>query len=241
MIRLDILLVNKNIAKSRQRAQVYIRNNQIYVNGKCENKCGKKFNEDVKIDFKGDKYKYVSRGGYKLESAILEFNIDLSNKICSDIGASTGGFTDCMIQNGAKLVYAIDVGYDQLDEKLKNSNKVINLEKVNIRYIDKDIFQKVDFISIDVSFISLKLIMDSVKKILKTNGCVVALIKPQFEVGKKFLSRNGIVRDDKIREKVLKDMIKYFESIDFKIKGINKSPIKGGDGNIEYLIYLENS
>lgn len=236
--RLDCMVVSRKLAKSRESAKSLILNNQIMVNNICVNKPSYQTNQEDSIVIIGDTLKYVGRGGLKLEKALSFFNINVDNRICMDIGASTGGFTDCMLQNGAQKVYAIDVGHDQLDNKLRNNTKVINLENTNIRNLKKeDIFEQVNFISIDVSFISLKLVIVKAKEFLDENGEIIALIKPQFECGSKYLNKNGILTDKRQHIIVLKDIIEFC-SREFAIKGLTSSPIKGGEGNIEYLLYL---
>lgn len=240
-VRLDILLVQKNIAPSREKAKEIIKAGQVFINGKVFLKPSQLVDEKSDIDFKGETQKYVGRGGLKLEKAIDFFEIALHNKVCADIGASTGGFTDCMLQNGANIVYAVDVGHDQLAEKLKQDPRVINLEGVNVRYISNEqIPDKLDFISIDVSFISLRLIIPKLKEFLKDNGEVVALIKPQFEAGKSEIGKKGVVKSQKAHISVLNNLISFFEGNNLKVKGIICSPIKGSEGNIEYLVYLKN-
>lgn len=236
--RLDILLVEKQLVKSRERAKKLILSKSVYVNGKLSSKPSMltEENDQIRID-KQDIY--VSRGAYKLEKAIKKFCIKLEDKIAIDIGASTGGFTDIMLKNGCKKVYAVDVGHSQLEEKLKNNSKVVNLEKTNFRYIDTDIFvDKIDFISIDVSFISLSLILPKVFKICNNNTQIVALVKPQFEAGRKNVGKHGIVKDKKVHVKVIKDVYRYCENNNLHVLDLTFSPIAGGNGNIEYLVHL---
>ena len=241
-IRLDLLLVQKNIISSREKAKEFIKDGKVIIDGQVCLKPSQTFNEDADIKFIGETLKYVGRGGLKLEKAIETFGLTLSYKICADIGASTGGFTDCMLQNGAKIVYAVDVGHDQLAEKLKNDERVINLEGINARYITEDeIPQKLDFISVDVSFISLRLVLPQLKEFLSENGEIVALIKPQFEAGKSEVGKNGVVKSEKSHITVLNNLFEFFENSNFKIHGITFSPIQGPEGNIEYLVYLKNS
>ena len=237
--RLDILVFEKGLASSREKAKVLIMAGEIFVQGEREDKPGQSFDEDSLIEHRGKKLRYVSRGGLKLEKAMNTFPIDLDGRVCMDVGASTGGFTDCMLQNGASKVYSIDVGYGQLDWKLRNDDRVVCLEKTNARYLDHEIVKDdIDFTSIDVSFISLTLILDAVKDLLKTDGSVVALIKPQFEAGREKVGKKGVVRDKIIHEEVIKKIVDYSLSIGFSIGGITYSPVKGPEGNIEYLIYL---
>ena len=239
--RIDNLLVRKGFFETRQKAKFAIDNGNIYVNNIVIEKSSKLIEEDVNIEVRGKIMPYVSRGGLKLEKAIQVFKIVLQNKTCIDIGASTGGFTDCMLQNGAQKVFAIDVGYGQLDEKIKNNPKVINLEKTNIKEINIDNFEKVDFISIDVSFISLTQVLDNAYKLLKNNAEIVILIKPQFEAGVENISKNGIVKNPKIHNKVIEKIIMFSNSLGFEILGVNYSPIKGLAGNIEYLCYMKKN
>lgn len=236
--RIDNILVDKGYFPTRQKAKYAIDGKCIYVNNVLVEKSSKIFDEDCNIEIKGEMLQFVSRGGLKLDKAIKEFKISLKDKICIDIGASTGGFTDCMLQNGAKLVYAIDVGHGQLDEKLANDSRVINLEGTNIKQIDIEKIEKVNFVSIDVSFISLTNVLDKAYNLLKTDGEVVALIKPQFEAGKQFINKNGVVKDKKVHCDVIEKIALYAYSIGYKINKLDYSPIKGPAGNIEYLMYL---
>jgi 23S rRNA (cytidine1920-2'-O)/16S rRNA (cytidine1409-2'-O)-methyltransferase len=240
MERIDIQLVKRKIAKSRQTAKEYILNGDIYLNGKVVKKPSLLINEADEIIFKGEKIKYVSRGGLKLESALKKFNINCNDMICMDIGASTGGFTDCLIQNGAKKVYAIDVGTSQLDKSLKDNAAIISMENTDIRKITSNIIpDKIDLITIDVSFISITKILDNAINFIEENGMIVALIKPQFEVGIKNIAKKGIVKDIKVHQKLLMDMANYFNLVGLSVYDIIKSPIKGGSGNVEYLVYLK--
>lgn len=238
MNRLDVELVNRGIAKSRNAAQQFIKEGCILVGSKTILKASFLVSEADEITFCGELPKYVGRGGLKLETAINKFNIDLNDLICIDVGASTGGFTDCMLQNGARLVYAVDVGHDQLDSTLRNNKKVISLENTDIRYAKDKIEEKADFISVDVSFVSLKKVLPFVKDLLKDTGKIAALIKPQFETGGIGLNKKGIVKDLKLREKVVNEIKEFSVLLGFKVIGITQSAITGGDGNIEYLIYL---
>ena len=237
--RIDSILVKKAYFETRQKAKYAIENNCIYVDDKLVQKSGKMVDEEASIEVKGNGLPFVSRGGLKLAKAITSFNIKLKDKICMDIGASTGGFTDCMIQNGAIKVYSLDVGHDQLSESLKKDNRVINLEGTNIKQIKTEEFEKLDFISIDVSFISLTQVLDKACELLKENGEMVILIKPQFEAGKEYINKNGVVKDKKIHEKVIEKIILLANSLQFEILGLDYSPIKGPAGNIEYLLYLK--
>lgn len=238
-IRLDILMVNKGITQSRERAKALIMAGQIYIkNQKCD-KAGMMVSPDTDIELRGDTLKYVSRGGLKLEKAMQVFPIELKNKTTMDIGASTGGFTDCMLQNGASRVYSVDVGYGQLAWKLRNDDRVVNMERTNIRYVTKDqINDTIDFASIDVSFISLKLVLPVAKELLSDNGEIVALIKPQFEAGREQVGKKGVVRDINIHKQVIKNVLGYIEDIGMFASGLSYSPVKGPEGNIEYLIFI---
>lgn len=239
--RIDNILVKLEYFPTRQKAKYAIENNCVYVEDKPITKPSKVIDEESKIEIKGETLKFVSRGGLKLDKAIDVFKIDLKEKICIDIGASTGGFTDCMLQNGAKKVYAIDVGHDQLDESLKQDNRVINLEGTNIKEIRIDEFEKVDFISIDVSFISLTAVLDKAYELLKQNGEIVVLIKPQFEAGTEYINKNGVVKDKKVHLKVIEKVMLFASSLQFEISNLDYSPIKGPAGNIEYLLYLKKT
>ena len=237
--RLDILLVEKGIFTSRERAKTSIMAGKIFVDGQRVDKAGEKVNIDSEILFKGQEIPYVSRGGLKLEKAMKEFGISLDNKTCMDIGASTGGFTDCMLQNGAKKVFSIDVGYGQFAWKLRTDSRVVCMERTNIRYVTpEDIGEAIDFASIDVSFISLKKIMPATINLLSTEGEVVALIKPQFEAGKEKVGKKGVVRDINVHKEVVKSIVDYLYSENLNILAVSYSPIKGPEGNIEYLVYF---
>ncbi|MDP4179192.1 MAG: TlyA family RNA methyltransferase [Bacillota bacterium] len=237
--RLDILLVNKGLFSSRERAKASIMAGEVLVDGKRVDKCGEKVKTAANIEVTGNSLPYVSRGGLKLEKSIKEFKIDLSNKICYDIGASTGGFTDCMIQNNAAKVYAIDVGYGQFAWKLRIDPRVECIERTNIRYYSiSDSEAYGDFASIDVSFISLKTVLPAVLNLLKENGRIVALIKPQFEAGRDKVGKKGVVRDKDTHMEVIEKIVNFVHKNNLKIIGISFSPIKGPEGNIEYLIYF---
>ena len=237
--RLDILLVEKGICNSRERAKTNIMAGLVFVDGHRVDKAGEKVNRDADIVFKGEELKYVSRGGLKLEKAMNEFNISLDNKVCMDIGASTGGFTDCMLQNGATKVFSVDVGYGQFAWKLRVDERVVCMERTNIRYVTpEDIGDKLDFASIDVSFISLRTIMPAVKNLLKDNGEVVALIKPQFEAGRDKVGKKGVVREKSVHKEVVSNIANYLIENEFNIVGMSFSPIKGPEGNREYLVYF---
>ena len=236
--RLDIEMVNRGLIESREKAKALIMSGIVYVNDQKAMKAGDKIKDGDKIEIKGQKLPFVSRGGLKLDKAIKVFDIDLSDMVCMDIGASTGGFTDCMLQSGAKKVYAVDVGYGQLAWKLRNDERVVNMERTNIRYIDFDkITDEVDFVSIDVAFISLRLVLPVAYDILKNGGQMVALIKPQFEAGRDEVGKKGVVRDIQIHKKVIKEITDFAFETGFSIDGIDFSPIKGPEGNIEFLMY----
>lgn len=239
--RLDSFLVKQGLFSSRQKAKYAIDNGNIYVNGIEEKKSSKMVTENDKVEIKGNLLPFVSRGGLKLDKAINKFNISLADKICMDIGASTGGFTDCMIQNRAKKVYAIDVGTNQLDEKLKKNKKVINMEQTNIKDIDLNNIETIDFIGTDVSFISITHILPKIYELLKIRGKSVILIKPQFEAGPKNINKNGVVKDIKIHKKIVLNIILLANKLGFNILNLDYSPIKGPAGNIEYLLYLEKN
>lgn len=237
--RLDILLVEKGIFTSRERAKTSIMAGLIFIDGQRVDKAGEKVSIDADIVFKGEDIPYVSRGGLKLEKAIKEFGIDLTDNICMDVGASTGGFTDCMLQNNAAKVFSVDVGYGQFAWKLRTDERVVCMERTNIRYVKpEDIGEKLDFASIDVSFISLRTIMPAVKELLKDSGEVVALIKPQFEAGKDKVGKKGVVRDKEVHKEVINNIVNYLINNQFNIIGLGYSPIKGPEGNREYLVYF---
>ncbi len=237
--RIDNILVEKGYFETRQKAKYAIEGKCVYVNGILVEKPGKAFEKECTVEIKGEILPFVSRGGLKLDKAIKKFKISLQNKVCMDIGASTGGFTDCMIQNGASLVYGVDVGHNQLAEKLKNDKRVVNLEGINIKEIDVEKFEKVDFIATDVSFISLTNVLDKAYKLLKDNGEMVILIKPQFEAGKEYINKNGVVKDKKVHLRVIEKILLFANSLGFKIEKIDYSPIKGPAGNIEYIVYMK--
>ena len=239
--RIDSALVKRGLFTTRQKAKFAIENGNVYVNSIQIKKSNKVISNDDKIEIKGQGLNYVSRGGLKLERAIQEFSINLKGKICADIGASTGGFTDCMLQNGADKVYAIDVGHAQLDNKLLQDEKVVNMEGTNIKEIDTNKIEKLDFISSDVSFISETHVLPKIYEMLKIKGKSVILIKPQFEAGKVNLNKNGVVKDIKVHQKVIQNIIIFANKLGFKIINLTYSPIKGPAGNIEYLLYLERN
>lgn len=237
--RLDVLLVNRSLVSSREKAKAIIMAGNVFVNGQREIKAGTSFEDTVDIEIKGQPLKYVSRGGFKLEKALSEFEIDLNNKVCMDVGSSTGGFTDCMLQNGARKVYAIDVGTNQLVWKLRQDERVVTMEKTNIRYVKPhDIPELIDFSSIDVAFISLELVLSPVRNLLRENGQVVCLIKPQFEAGREQVGKKGVIRDYKVHIEVIEKIIIHSVAIGFNILNLDYSPIKGPEGNIEYLLHL---
>ena len=239
--RLDVILVKQGFAPSREKAMAILMAGSVFVDGQREDKAGTCFDESrIHIEVKGNTLKYVSRGGLKLEKAMKEFPITLTHKVCMDIGASTGGFTDCMLQNGADKVYAVDVGFGQLAWKLRNNEQVICMEKTNFRYVvPEDIGEQIDFASVYVSFISLTKILLPARNLLRTGGSVVCLIKPQFEAGRDKVGKKGVVRESKIHEEVIHKIIDYAGMIGFGVKGLTFSPIKGPEGNIEYLLFAE--
>ena len=240
--RLDVLLVQQGLANSRELAKAYIMAGNVYVDGQKEDKAGTKVAVTAKLEVKGNQMKYVSRGGYKLEKAMDVFGIRLDGKICLDIGASTGGFTDCMLQNGASKVYAIDVGYGQFAWKLRNDERVVCLEKTNVRYVTHEqVPDEGDFASIDVSFISLTKVLPAVLGVLGEKGRLGCLIKPQFEAGREKVGKKGVVRDSSVHREVIEMIVDYVRTQRLGILGLDFSPIKGPEGNIEYLIYLDKS
>lgn len=241
--RLDVLLVNGGFAPSREKAKVIIMSGKVFVNGQREDKAGTTFDpEKITIEVKGSTLRYVSRGGLKLEKALQEFPLSLQDKICMDIGASTGGFTDCMLQNGAGKVYSVDVGHGQLDWKLRNDKRVVCMEKTNFRYMQpQDIDDVLDFASVDVSFISLTKILLPARKLLTDQGQMVCLIKPQFEAGRDKVGKKGVVRDKKVHEEVIVKIVVFAQMTGFTVLGLTFSPIKGPEGNIEYLIHLQKN
>lgn len=239
--RLDVILVNQGYASSREKAKAMITSGTVFVNGQQEGKPGSNFDgSSIQLEVRGDTLPYVSRGGLKLEKAIQTWNLQLQDTICMDIGASTGGFTDCMLQNGAKKVYSVDVGHGQLADKLRHDERVVSMEKTNFRYVVKeDIEDEIEFASVDVSFISLTQILEPARNLLKVNGQMVCLIKPQFEAGREKVGKKGVVREQSVHKKVIHKIIEYAYSIGFTIIDIDFSPIKGPEGNIEYLIHLQ--
>lgn len=237
--RIDVLLTEKGFFTSREKARTALMAGLVFVDGQRVDKAGTKIDTEAQIQVRGDTCPYVSRGGLKLEKAMELFGFDLNNCICVDMGASTGGFTDCMLQKGARKVYAIDVGYGQLDYKLRIDDRVVNMEKTNIRYMDAKLIEEpADLISIDVSFISLSLIFPKAAEVLSENGSVVCLVKPQFEAGREQVGKKGIVRDKKVHEEVIEKVISYAADNGLYPKGLTFSPVTGAKGNIEYLMYL---
>jgi len=239
--RLDVILVNGGYAQSREKAKAIIMSGNVYVNGQKEDKAGTSFDPNkIQLEVRGSSLKYVSRGGLKLEKAMEQWQFDLQDCVCMDIGASTGGFTDCMLQNGAAKVYSVDVGHGQLAWKLRNDERVVCMEQTNFRYmVREDIQDDLDFASVDVSFISLTKILIPARNLLKVGGQMVCLIKPQFEAGKDKVGKNGVVREPKIHEEVIRKIVDYADSIGFAVLHLEFSPIKGPEGNIEYLVHLK--
>lgn len=241
--RLDVLLVQEGYAASREKAKAIIMAGDVFVDGQREDKAGTTFDPSkIKLEVRGSTLPYVSRGGLKLEKAIRQFGLLLSDKICMDIGASTGGFTDCMLQNGAKKVYSVDVGHGQLDWKLRNDNRVVCMEKTNFRYmVPEDIEDEPDFASVDVSFISLTKILLPARALLKDDGEMVCLIKPQFEAGKEKVGKKGVVKEPAVHEEVIRKVVDFADLLGFEILHLDFSPIKGPEGNIEYLVHLRKN
>ena len=238
--RLDVLLVKRCLAESREKAKAVIMAGDVFVNGQREDKAGSTFEEDVNIEVKAAAMKYASRGGYKLEKAVSLWDIRLEGMVCMDAGSSTGGFTDCMLQNGASKVYAVDVGTNQLAWKLRQDERVVSMEKTNIRYIThNDIPDKISFVSIDVAFISLTKVLIPIRDILEDGVRIVCLVKPQFEAGREKVGKKGVVRDQAVHLEVLENIMVYVLSEGFSIIDLSYSPIKGPEGNIEYLLYIE--
>lgn len=237
--RLDVLLVKRNLASSREKAKAIIMSGNVFVDGQREDKAGTSFSEEVQIEVRGHALPYVSRGGLKLEKAMKNFDVSMEGKVCTDVGSSTGGFTDCMLQNGVK-VFAIDVGHGQLDWKLRQDERVVCMEKTNIRYVQpEDLGEPIDFSSIDVSFISLTKVLLPIRNYLKENGEIVALIKPQFEAGREKVGKKGVVREKSTHIEVIEKVTDYAVSIGFEVAALEFSPIKGPEGNIEYLVHLK--
>ncbi len=240
--RLDILVTERGLAESREKAKTLIMAGQVYVDGQKADKPGDTFSEDAAVEVRGKGLPYVSRGGLKLEKAMREFGLQLQGRTCMDIGASTGGFTDCMLQNGAQRVYSVDVGYGQLAWSLRTDPRVVNLERTNARYLTREqVPEEIDFFSVDVSFISLTLILPAVRPLLAEHGQAVCLIKPQFEAGREKVGKKGVVRDKAVHEEVIEKIRSFALENGFSVLGLTFSPVKGPEGNIEYLIYLERS
>jgi len=240
--RLDVLLVEKGFFESREKAKAVIMSGCVYVNNQKADKAGASFDEEAAVEVRDNRMRYVSRGGYKLEKAMQTFPITLQGKVTMDIGASTGGFTDCMLQNGAEKVYAVDVGYGQLAWKLRNDERVVNLERTNMRYVTREqVPEAIDFFSVDVAFISLKLILPAARGVCAQDAQAVCLIKPQFEAGRENVGKNGVVRDKKVHSAVVEELITFCLENGFSTLGLSYSPIKGPQGNIEYLLYIERS
>ncbi len=237
--RLDIALVERGLLPSREKAKVIIMEGKVYVNGQKSDKAGAQVKDDDQIEIRGETLRYVSRGGLKLEKAMTAFPVTLEGKCCMDIGASTGGFTDCMLQNGAVKVYSVDVGYGQLAWSLRNDPRVVNMERTNIRYVTHEqVPEEIDFASVDVSFISLCLVLPVAYELLSPQGQMVCLVKPQFEAGKGKVGKNGVVREPEIHREVIQKVASFAQETGFAVRGLDFSPIKGPEGNIEYLLYL---
>ncbi len=237
--RLDVMMLERALAESRQKAQAIIMAGQVYVNGQKVDKAGAPVTEDARIEVRGKTLAYVSRGGLKLEKAVRRWPIGLKGTVCADIGSSTGGFTDCMLQQGAEKVYAVDSGYNQLDWRLRSDSRVVCMERTNARYLtEEQIPEKLDFFSVDVSFISLRIILPPMRPLIKDGGEAVCLIKPQFEAGKEKVGKKGVVRDPAVHLEVLENFLIHAKDAGFTVKDITFSPIKGPEGNIEYLGYL---
>ena len=240
-IRLDVLVTERGLCESRQKAQATIMAGLVFVDGQRSDKPGTPVAEDASVEVRGHALRYVSRGGLKLEKAMQTFPITLEGKVCADIGASTGGFTDCMLQNGAQKVYAVDVGYGQLDWKLRGDPRVVCMERTNARYLTHEqIPQELDFASVDVSFISLGLILPALDGLLSPEGEAVCLVKPQFEAGREKVGKKGVVRDPAVHLEVLEAFLRHAKENHFTVLGITYSPIRGPEGNIEYLGYLRH-
>ena len=236
--RLDVYLVENNMVSGRDLAKSYIMEGRVFVNGQRADKAGDQVSEKDSVELRGEKLRYVSRGGLKLEKAMQVFPINLENAVAMDIGASTGGFTDCMLQNGAAKVFAVDVGYGQLAWKLRTDERVVNMERTNIRYVTlENIGEELDFASVDVAFISLKLVLPVAYSLMKDGAEIVALIKPQFEAGREQVGKKGVVRDPQVHISVIENVTQEAQKIGFEIKGLDFSPIRGPEGNIEYLMY----
>lgn len=237
--RLDILLTQRGLAESRAKAQALIMSGQVYVDGQKADKAGAAFTDEAQLEVRGSACPYVSRGGLKLEKALTAFGVNPAGMVCSDSGASTGGFTDCLLQHGAKKVFAIDVGYGQLAWSVRSDSRVIVMERTNIRYVTpEDLGEPLDLSVVDVSFISLKLVLPVIRRLLKPNGQVLCLIKPQFEAGKDLVGKKGVVRDPAVHRQVLEDFAALAGSLEFALLGMTFSPVKGPEGNVEFLAHL---
>ena len=235
---MDVLLVKRNLAESREKAKAVIMSGNVFVDGQREDKAGASFSEEVQIEVKGNTLPYVSRGGLKLEKAMANFDVSVEGKVCTDVGSSTGGFTDCMLQNGARKVYAIDVGRGQLAWKLRQDERVVCMEKTNIRYVTpEDLGERIDFSSIDVSFISLTKVLEPIRNYLQENGQIVALIKPQFEAGREQVGKGGIIHDPAVHRSVLVHTMAALREDGWSVLGLTYSPIKGTSGNVEFLLW----
>ena len=235
-------MVERGLAASREKAKAMIMAGEVFVNGNREDKAGTAYDEKAEIEVKGKKLPFVSRGGLKLDKAVKVYGIDCTGLVCLDVGASTGGFTDCMLQNGAEKVYAVDVGTNQLAWELRQNPKVVSMEKTNIRYVTpEDIGEPVDFVSVDVAFISLTKVLGPVKALMKDDARIVCLIKPQFEAGREKVGKKGVVRDKAVHLEVIETIISFVHGLGFEILGLDYSPIRGPEGNIEYLLYMKNS
>ena len=240
--RIDVIMTETNLSPSREKAKLFIKSGMVFVDGEKINKVSARFDEGCNIIVEKDKFKYVSRGGLKLEKALKEFNIDLKNMVCLDCGASTGGFTDCMLQHGARKIYSVDVGHGQLSKKLVDNLSVVNLEGINVRNADASLFEEaIDFFTVDVSFISLKLILPSIKNLVAPGTVGVCLVKPQFEVGKNNVGKHGVVRDKNLHSLVVNNILKFCVENEFSVLALDYSPIKGPEGNIEYLLLIKRS
>ena len=240
--RLDVLLVKRNLASSREKAKAIIMSGNVFVDGQREDKAGTSFSEEVQIEVRGHALPYVSRGGLKLEKAMKNFDVSMEGKVCTDVGSSTGGFTDCMLQNGAVKVYAVDVGYGQLAWSLRTDARVVNMERTNIRYVTpEDLAEPIEFFSVDVSFISLHHIFPVAQRITTPDAMGVCLVKPQFEAGREKVGKNGVVRDPAVHREVLHNAMSYAAENGFVVRGLDYSPVKGPEGNIEYLMFVQKS
>ena len=240
--RLDVALFERGFAESREKAKALIMAGQVYVNDQKVTKSGETVKEGDCLEVRGDKLPFVSRGGLKLQKAVEQFSLDLAGCVCIDIGASTGGFSDCMLQHGAEKVYAIDVGYGQLAWKLRADPRVVNLERTNFRYVTREqIPEAIDFASVDVSFISLRLIIPVMRGLLRDGGRAVCLIKPQFEAGKEKVGKKGVVREQNVHAEVVEGMVAFLLESGFSVLGLDYSPVKGPQGNIEYLVLAEKT